>query len=67
MGCALLGFSKQDVQGAWHVCTVGLSRDALGSVKQRPRVQDAERGAGICRAAMGTPLVAQNMEDIRDH
>lgn len=42
MVCALLGFSKQEVQGHSCVCCVGLSRVALGSRRQSPRVQDAE-------------------------
>lgn len=33
MGSALLGFSKQEVQAGSHVCTVGLFRHALGSMK----------------------------------
>jgi len=42
MGCAFLHFSKQEVQAAWHMCTVGFSRDVLGSVRQSPKVRDAE-------------------------
>lgn len=42
MVCALLGFSKQDVQGHSHVCPVGLSRVALGCRRQSPRLQDVE-------------------------
>lgn len=40
--CALRGFSKQEVQGHSGVCCVGLSRVALGSRRQSPRVQDGE-------------------------